>query len=74
MRAMLLASRDGGVDFDRAWASAWDRIRWPHDTQHRVDWKEVLEEGRTEWRAAYDRTASLRRVYAAGALEVYVLA
>lgn len=70
MRAMLLASRDGGVEFDRAWTSAWDRIRWPHDTQHRVDWKEVLEGGRREWQAAYERVPSRRRVYATGVLEV----
>jgi hypothetical protein len=68
MRSMLATSRRYGVAFGTAWASAWGRVRWPHDTDHRIQYKDVLIEQQGAWLAAYERsgTASphLRALYA----------
>lgn len=42
MRVMLAHLRASGVPFERAREIAWERIRWPHDTTHRWEWKALL--------------------------------
>jgi hypothetical protein len=67
MRELLSASRRAGIAFDRAWATAWNQVRWPHDTEHRREWKELLDGDRLAWQAAYERKGeenrSLRALY-----------
>lgn len=55
MRILLAHARANFYAFDEAWRFAWDRIRWPHDTTHRREWKMVLPERRPPeaWRSAY---------------------
>jgi hypothetical protein len=67
LRCALERAREYGRDFDDAWESAVAHIRWPHDTTHRREWKEILGvedqwgrplddcEVREVWRAAYNR-------------------
>lgn len=71
MRVLLARSRARGVTFERAYHLALnERIRWPHDTTHRKEWKATLgyveedssplEQARAArqialWRAAYYR-------------------
>lgn len=69
LRLLLEQSRSFGRDFDVAWEMALEpgRIRWPHDTAHRREWKLILgvedefgnpiddSEIREVWRAAYHR-------------------
>lgn len=50
---MMRASKAAGVEFDRAWRSAYGRINWPHDTDHRREWKSALAVTRVSWRSAY---------------------
>lgn len=75
LRQLLEQYRNYGREFDVAWAMALEpgRIRWPHDTQHRREWKMVLgvedEYGnpitdsaiKEIWRAAYYRQPMARR-------------
>lgn len=61
MRELLTASRRADIVFDRAWAVAWQQIRWPHATEHRIEWKELLELDRDEWQRAYERTGATNR-------------
>lgn len=61
MREMLVRSRRSGVGFERAWESAFERIRWPHDTTHRNDWKDQLEADREQWRVAYEREGAVNK-------------
>lgn len=60
IRVMLAASKKAGVPFDRAWASAYSRVSWPHDTTHRREWKDTLECAMTVWRSAYEDSTSCR--------------
>ena len=69
VRILLCRARVQGFDFERAWAFALGcepgdepegsegRVRWPHDTQHRQDWKSVFQDPETveTWEAAYCR-------------------
>jgi hypothetical protein len=61
MREMLVMSRRYGVGFERAWPSAYARVRWPHDTEHRQSWKALLDEQREDWRMAYEHEGQPRR-------------
>lgn len=61
MREMLVKSRRSGVGFERAWDSAYERIRWPHDTAHRNEWKDQLDYDRESWRVAYEREGAVNR-------------
>ena len=61
MRELLAASRRAGVNFDRAWSTAWTQVRWPHDTEHRRQWKELLEDDRSSWQQAYERNGTTNR-------------
>lgn len=74
MRVMLARSRAAGVPFDRAWESAFERVKWPHDTTARLDWKYTLEDARTQWGSAYDRRSSTVKIRATGLLETTLAA
>jgi hypothetical protein len=58
MRVLLMRARERGMTFDAAYSFAFARIRWPHDTSHRREWKVVLADpaGVQTWREAYERT------------------
>lgn len=60
MREMLARYRRVGVEFDRAWGIAWQHVRWPHDTEHRHEWKMRLAADVDEWREAYERRGQQR--------------
>ena len=42
MRVFLLKARAMDKPFEEAHEFAFERIRWPHDTQHRREWKALL--------------------------------
>lgn len=42
MRVLLAKARALNKDFDAAHEFALARIRWPHDTTHRREWKALL--------------------------------
>jgi hypothetical protein len=44
------------MDFEIAWRFAFARVRWPHDTTHRREWKRIIEDpaGRDVWRRAFE--------------------
>lgn len=54
LRERLEAARRADLPFDVAWARAWGRIRWDHDTTKRRAWKKALAATRDAWEAAYD--------------------
>ena len=53
LRQYLAVPKRQGVAFDRAWAFAWQRVKWPHDTGDRRWWKALLDEQRPIWERAY---------------------
>lgn len=57
MRVLLGRAREHGMSFDVAWEFSWQRIRWPHDTTHRREWKAILSDASSleVWRASFDR-------------------
>lgn len=71
LRILLDDARRRGLEFEEAYGLAVgaapdykdSRIRWPHDTAHRQDWKRILasEKTREVWRRAYDREPSTER-------------
>ena len=67
MREMLVQSRRYGVPFEKSWDSAFARVRWPHDTEHRQEWKALLEDQRAAWEIAFekqgDESRPLRALY-----------
>lgn len=68
LRASLARQRTAGIDFDAAWDIALGRIKWPHDTVHRVQWKAIIEADRHAWRDAYEYVAPEPQQAACGAL------
>lgn len=54
MREFLLLLREQGAEFDEAWRVAFERVKWPHDTVHRREWKAILEQSRETWERAFD--------------------
>jgi hypothetical protein len=72
LRAHLERARVAGMSFERAWPWALERVRWPHATAERREWKWLLglEPDGTlmqarasarilmNWKAAYDRMPS----------------
>jgi ABC-type oligopeptide transport system substrate-binding subunit len=42
MRVLLDKARSLNKEFDAAYEFAFSRIRWPHDTTHRREWKALL--------------------------------
>jgi hypothetical protein len=57
MRILLTHAREEAMGFEQAWAFAFSRIRWPHDTTHRREWKYVLEseKSRRVWRSCFNQ-------------------
>src|SRR4051812_19193343 len=72
LRGLLAECREDGLDFESAWELCTGRmvplpdgtrglvggqLRWPHDTTHRKEWKDILASpaSRCVWRAAYYR-------------------
>lgn len=72
MRVLLERARDRLMPFDEAWVWAigeqfvredklidfrGGRVRWPHDTTHRIEWKQILgsRKDREVWRRSYLR-------------------
>lgn len=53
LRERLAMAKRAGLDFDHAWERAWRRIKWPHDTAHRREWKRALAATRGGWERAY---------------------
>lgn len=51
---LLVGPKRNGVPFERAWSYARDWVRWPHDKDHRFDWKEAIEWSRPAFEAAYN--------------------
>jgi hypothetical protein len=54
MRVRLEIAKRAGIPFPVAWERGWRRVRWPHDTAHRRDWKRALGATRVSWERAYD--------------------
>ena len=62
VRQRLAVARRQGVSFDVAWdlllnGFRGQRVKFPHDTTERRQWREVLEETRDVWEAAFHREA-----------------
>lgn len=70
VRVLLESARQRAMTFDEAWVFALGdliklssgepdfvngRVRWPHDTTHRREWKRTLADSKARkvWRAAY---------------------
>lgn len=68
MRRDLARFRAAGRDFETAWSVAYGRVKWPHDTQQRNEWKAILAAGRHHWRSAYERDLPSAREVAAAQL------
>lgn len=79
MRTLMAACRSRQWEFEMAWRWSWERVRWPHDTAHRLDWKGILGESPTDprrvpirqreiWFAAYEGIEIDPCVVAAGRL------
>lgn len=79
MRKLLAFGRARGWEFETAWRWSWERVRWPHDTTHRLEWKAILgacpEDDRSvpmvqrqSWRCAYEREEQSRRERSVGLL------
>ena len=65
MRVLLAKARLLGKNFDSAYLFAFSRIRWPHDTGHRREWKALLGD--------YDaaREVNVRRAEVTRQLEIW---
>lgn len=70
MRLELSQCKLLDATFEEAWELTWRRIVWPHDTDHRRQWKEALRSTREEWRACYTDMPSV----ASGNMTVLVAA
>ena len=53
LRASLEVLKLTGCAFEDAWELAWREVIWPHDTDHRRQWKAALKETRPEWGSCY---------------------
>lgn len=71
MRVHLNRARKFGMTWEAAWLWSLERIRWPHDTAERREWKELLEQEsmRGAWRCAYGREGRPRK-HLAGMLDM----
>lgn len=56
VRILLIVKRRQGVSFEQAWAYAWKCIRWPHDREHRHEWKDAIEWSQPIFHNAYYKT------------------
>ena len=67
LRHLLAFGRANRWTFDSAWRWSFERIKWPHDTSHRQEWKAILgvlhddpgvmpARQRDVWRRAYEQS------------------
>ena len=79
MRKLLVFGREHGWEFELAWRWSYERVKFPHDTTHRREWKQVLGERhddaraiptlqRDAWHSAYDRLPQTPRERSVGLL------
>lgn len=79
MRKLLEFGRQRDWPFETAWRWSYERVKWPHDTGHRKEWKAILGESATDsrpmverqrqaWRSAYVREPADRRHASVGRL------
>jgi hypothetical protein len=79
MRMFLGYARERQWSFEFAWRWSYERIKWNHDTNHRLEWKSILGASdddpsrmptrqRAIWRAAYEQTPVTRQESAPGRL------
>lgn len=54
VRRDLQTFRCAGLSFEKAWDHAYQRVKWPHDTEARREWKAVIAAHRHVWAAAYE--------------------
>lgn len=57
----------GSADYERAFELAFGRIKWPHDTAHRMQWKAIIMGQREVYRRFYegDRSTQVDELTAA---------
>lgn len=78
-RKLLEYGRERGWPFETAWRWSYERVRWPHDTTHRREWKKILGEShddqrrtptqqREAWQSAYERTEPSTKEQSVGLL------
>lgn len=71
LRVLLEDARLRGTTFEEAWAWALGdapeyrngRVRWPHDTNHRCEWKDIFDDLSTQdvWRGCYEQEPATER-------------
>jgi hypothetical protein len=49
LRCLLQQARLTGLTFEEAWEPCLRSVSWPHDTQHRHEWKAILGDGKAAW-------------------------
>lgn len=54
VREHLVVCRRAGMDFESSWYAALRRVKWPHDTTARRQWRDALSENMGEFQAAYE--------------------
>jgi hypothetical protein len=63
-RIGLKRAREEGLSFEEAWDRVVGRfklrgsVKFPHATEYRREWREILESTKPEWRCAYERRPS----------------
>lgn len=78
-RRLLVYGRERGWSFETSWRWAYERVRWPHDTTHRKEWKGILGEShddpranpvkqREAWQSAYEGASQSDREHSVGML------
>jgi hypothetical protein len=64
LRRYLTEARAMCLPFSEAWPWALRKVKWPHDTEHRREWKAILGDGKEvetprdtlrAWGSAYRR-------------------
>lgn len=68
LRRDLERFRAAGRPFDEAWRIAKSRIKWPHHTAPKKEWKAIIDGQQHLWRAAYDHDEPSAQVEATGKL------
>lgn len=54
LRDRLAMAKRAHLPFDVAWERAWRRVKWPHDTEHRRQYKCALGATRGVWESSYN--------------------
>jgi hypothetical protein len=78
-RKLLQYGRQRDWPFETAWRWSFERVKWPHDTTHRKEWKAVLGDRhddprpvptkqREAWRSAYEGAAQSPKEQSVGLL------